>query len=492
MKVMKFGGSSVKDAGKIRAVAEIVRDEMRSNRIILVLSAMRGVTDLLINAATEAERGLTIYHDRLTEIADRKRKAVDDLFDSERREAVFAPIRSRLDELADVLRGVELVRECSPRTLDLVASFGELLNCSLVAAYLNSAGIPSEMVDARQMILTDDTHGRAEVDFSRSYERIRARLEPMSSLPIVTGFIAATSSGVTTTLGRDGSDYTASIVGAGAGSEVIEIWTDVDGVYSADPRHVAKSFVVPEISYAEAMELSYFGAKVIHPYTMLPAVEKDIPLVIKNTLNPKAPGTRIVKTAQRQPLAVTGIASIPSVALINVEGGGMVGIPGIASRVFSALARSKVNIIMISQASSEHSICIVCTEKQARAAVDSLEQELASELHARKIQQFELLTGLEIVAVIGENMRGRPGMSGKLFAALGDASINVLAIAQGSSEMNISFVVEGKASASVLNTVHRAFFPDGDPYGQEGHDKVARANGARTTDAESKMEGSPT
>ena len=499
MKVMKFGGSSVKDAGKIRDVAAIVRNEMRSGRIILVLSAMRGVTDLLINAATEAERGLSVYHDRLTEIADRKRTAVDALFDAEMREAVFAPIRSRLDELADILRGVELVRECSPRTLDLVASFGELLNCSLVTAYLNSAGIPSEMVDAREMILTDDTHGRAEVDFGRSYERIRARLAPMNSLAVVTGFIAATSTGVTTTLGRDGSDYTASIVGAGAGCELIEIWTDVDGVYSADPRHVAKSFVVPEISYAEAMELSYFGAKVIHPYTMLPAVEKDIPLVIKNTLNPSAPGTRIVKTARRKPLAVTGIASIPSVALINVEGGGMVGIPGIASRVFSALARARVNIIMISQASSEHSICIVCTEKQAEDAVESLRQELSSELHAHKIQQFELLTDLEIVAVIGENMRGKPGMSGKLFAALGDASINVLAIAQGSSEMNISFVVEGKASTSVLNTVHRAFFPDGDPYANDAYANDAYANEAYAENAnavpagnaESKVEGSP-
>ncbi len=460
---MKFGGSSVRDAEKIRAVLEIVKAEQRSGQVVVVLSAMRGITDLLIGAAREAESGANVYHQRVQEIRDRQRAAVDVLFPMDERDSIATALDVRLDGLDDILHGVELVKECSPRTLDLVVSYGELLNCHLFSAYVASIGIGVEMVDAREMILTDDRHGEAEVDFPASYERIRERLSRVSGLPVITGFIAATSTGVTTTLGRDGSDYTASIVGAGMDAEIIEIWTDVDGVYSADPRFVPESFVVPEISYAEAMELSYFGAKVIHPYTMIPAVEKNIPLVIKNTLNPSAPGTRIVKTAHRKPLSITGIASVPDVALINVEGGGMVGIPGIASRVFSALARAHVNIIMISQASSEHSICIVCMANQSKEAIESLKRELAPELHARKIQQFQLLSNLEIVAVIGENMRGRPGIAGKLFAALGDSEVNILAIAQGSSEMNISFVTERSSGSEVLNIVHRAFFPDGAP-----------------------------
>jgi len=464
MKVMKFGGSSVKDAEKIRAVAEIIREHQKSDRVLVVLSAMRGVTDVLIAAAREAEAGDSRYALKIADIRNRQDEAVRDLLPGDSGAQVSKLLRGLLDELEAILHGVELVRECSPRTLDLVLSFGELLNNHLFAAYLNGSGTPARMLDTRGLILTDDTHGNAEVDFAESYARIQRATASVDTTPVITGFIAATREGITTTLGRNGSDYTASIIGAGVAADVIEIWTDVDGVYSADPRYVPESFVVPEISYAEAMELSYFGAKVIHPYTMLPAVDKNIPLIIKNTLNPAAPGTRILQVATRKPVAVTGIASVGNVALVNVEGGGMVGIPGIASRVFGALARARTNIIMISQASSEHSICIVFPEVHVKDATESLNRELAPELHARKIQQFTLKTDLEIVAVIGENMRGRPGMSGKLFAALGDASINVLAIAQGSSEMNISFVVERRDRDRVLNVVHRAFFPEGDPF----------------------------
>ncbi len=468
MKVMKFGGSSVKDAEKFRAVAQIIREHSREQRVLVVLSAMRGVTDVLINAAHEAEAGDTRYKQKVQDIRKRQEEAAAELFTGSAGSSAASQVTSLLngliDQLDSILHGVELVRECSPRTLDLVQSFGEILNCHLFAAYLNSSGTPAEMVDARELILTDDSHGSAEVDFPASYDRIRRAIERIAGTPVITGFIAATADGITTTLGRNGSDYTASIVGAGAGADLIEIWTDVDGVYSADPRFVPESFVVPEISYAEAMELSYFGAKVIHPYTMIPAVEKNIPLVIKNTLNPAAPGTRIVQTAEPKSLPVTGIASVGNVALINVEGGGMVGIPGIASRVFGALARARVNIIMISQASSEHSICAVFPESHARDATESLKRELAPELHARKIQEFSLRTDLEIVAVIGGDMRGRPGISGRLFGSLGDAGINVLAIAQGSSEMNISFVVRREDRDRVLNAVHRAFFPDGDPF----------------------------
>jgi aspartokinase/homoserine dehydrogenase 1 len=281
----------------------------------------------------------------------------------------------------------------------------------------------------------------------------------MTEVAVITGFIAATAEGVTTTLGRNGSDYTASLVAAALGASVIEIWTDVDGVLSADPRYVPEAFVLDEITFQEAMELSYFGAKVIHPYTMIPAVEHEIPVRIRNTFAPEGDGTWIVpeRSAGGARIA-TGIASVENVALINVEGGGMVGLPGVASKVFTALANAGVNIIMISQASSEHSICVVCRQEQASAALAGLRIELAAELAQKKIQEFELIEDLEIVAVIGERMRGTPGISARVFGALGDEGVNVLAIAQGSSEMNISFVVHGDDRERTLQVVHRAFF----------------------------------
>jgi aspartokinase/homoserine dehydrogenase 1 len=274
---------------------------------------------------------------------------------------------------------------------------------------------------------------------------------------VVTGFIASTTNGVTTTLGRNGSDYTASILGAALGAKSIEIWTDVDGVLSADPRCVDSAFVINELSIEEAMELSFFGAEVIHPYTMIPAVEDRIPIWIKNTMNPRVPGTIIAKNVKRHEHPITGIASIENCSLINVEGGGMLGVPGVASRVFRALAGEEINIIMISQASSEHSICIVCRNPEADRAAKALEAELAWELEERTINQIEVLRDLEIIAIIGENMRGTPGISGRLFSSLGDAKVNVLAIAQGSSERNISFVIHGQDKKRALNAIHSAF-----------------------------------
>jgi aspartokinase/homoserine dehydrogenase 1 len=262
---------------------------------------------------------------------------------------------------------------------------------------------------------------------------------------------------VTTTLGRDGSDYTASLIAAGIKAELVEIWTDVDGVMSADPRIVAESFAVPSLTYEEAMELSYFGAKVIHPYTMIPAVKAGIPIRIRSTLNPEAPGTLVAAEISRHPTPITGMASIPGIALMNVQGGGMIGVTGMAGRIFGALARTRVNIIMISQASSEHSICLAFRESEAAAVRETLREELALELQNGIIQDFEILRDLVIVAVIGENMRGTPGISGRLFSALGGEKINVLAIAQGSSERNISFVIHSRDTGKALSCIHGAF-----------------------------------
>jgi bifunctional aspartokinase / homoserine dehydrogenase 1 len=460
MKVMKFGGSSLADSERIRSVAAIVREEMRHDPVAVVLSAMKGVTDSLISAARSAELGDRGYREAVESLRQRHTTTVEELIPSTRpeRDGALTTIIDLISELTDLLHGVELIRECSPRTMDLVLSFGERLNCSTVAAFLTSQGDPAEFVDAREMIVTDTNHGSAVVDYTETYQRTAARVHRCAGIPVITGFIATSSDGFTTTLGRNGSDYTASLVGAAISASAVEIWTDVDGVMSADPRYVENAFVIPEISLEEAMELSYFGAEVIHPYTMIPAVEKEIPLWIKNTLNPPAPGTRISGHAVSHDRDITGIASIENVALINVEGGGMLGIPGMASRVFGALARANVNVIMISQASSEHSICICIRESELQRASHFLREELRDELAQRRIDQFEEQDGLEIVAVIGGNMRGRPGISGRLFSALGEKKVNVLAIAQGSSEMNISFIIDRTDRRHALNVVHDAFF----------------------------------
>jgi bifunctional aspartokinase / homoserine dehydrogenase 1 len=468
--VLKFGGSSVADGTRIAAVTGIAKEAAARGRIAVVLSAMKGVTDRLIAAARGAEEGTEAPRQQLEAIRSQHLAAVRALFAPADQAAVITPLTIMLNDLEEILHGVELIRECSPRTMDLVMSFGERLSCTVAAAHMRGQGLQAEYADAREMILTDDTFGSAAVDFEASYPRIAARLAAIPGVAVIPGFIGATARGVTTTLGRNGSDYTASIIGAGLSADLIDIWTDVDGVLSADPRLVPDAFVVPEISYEEAMELSYFGAKVIHPYTMIPAVEKHIPIRIKNSLNPAAPGTMIgapehlTENRGGRPLPghpITGIASIEGISLVNIQGGGMIGIPGIAARIFGALAREGISIIMISQASSEHTICLVFRTEQAKRAVAALERELAAELASRRIQGFELVSDLLIVSVIGENMRGTRGIAGRLFTALGAAGINILVIAQGSSERNISIVVEQASHALALRTIHAAFLGDG-------------------------------
>lgn len=452
---MKFGGSSLADADRIASVASIIASAARSGAVAAVVSAMGGVTNALLDLAERAREARSVADD-LEKLRRRHRSTAEAVARAGERQNAGDQIDALFDELAELLHGVSLVRECSPRTRDLVASFGERLSAPIVAAAVPGA----TMIDARTIIQTDDNFGGAQVAFTESYARIRAALSQIGATPIVTGFIAATAEGVTTTIGRNGSDYTASLLGAALEAEAIEIWTDVDGVMNADPRVVREAFVVPSMSYHEAMELSYFGAKVLHPSTMVPAFERNIPILIKNTLNPTAPGTRIDDRARDTSHAITGIASIEAVAMVNVEGGGMVGMPGIAGRIFTALAEEAVNIIMISQASSEHSICFVVAAADANRAVLRLRRDLAPAIEQKRIERVEAETGLEIVAIIGENMRGTPGISGRLFSALGRQKINILAIAQGSSEMNISFVIRSADRVATLSAVHRAFFTE--------------------------------
>jgi len=462
MVVQKFGGSSVEDAGKIREVAKIALAHRIDGKIAIVLSAMKGCTDLLLVAARDAEAGRQSYKDALAVLEKRHLEAAAELTQGAAHDSLRQSLGGQLKDLRDILHGVELVKECSKRSLDLIAGFGERLNCQLMAGYLNGAGHEAHYVDAsKNFIITNDHHGAADVNFEATYAAVEARLRPLGGVIVITGFVASTAEGRPTTLGRNGSDYTASLVGAAIRADAVEIWKDVDGVLTADPRFVRGTLVLDEISMEEAMEMSYFGAKVIHPSTMLPLLERGINLRIKNTLNPSVKGTLIRQNPKPHPYPITGIASIPGAALINIEGSGMIGIPGFASRVFGALARASVNVIMISQASSEHSICIVCREAEAAPALAALREELKAEHQAKKLKDCELVSGLEVIAVIGENMRGRPGITGKLFSSLGDKNVNVLAIAQGSSERNISFVIDSKDRELALNTVHSAFLGNG-------------------------------
>jgi aspartokinase/homoserine dehydrogenase 1 len=362
-----------------------------------------------------------------------------------------------------VLRGISLLRHAPARTLDLAASFGERLSALIVSAYL-SRFHPAPFADARQFIVTDDQFTRANVDFARTNRKTRAFLKPLlggrpakRGIPVVTGFIGATEDGQTTTIGRNGSDYTAAIVGAAMSSSAVEIWTDVDGVLSADPRAVSSAFVLPHVTYEEAMELSYFGANVIHSAAIAPAVAKRIPIHIKNTLNPAAPGTVISRKADDNGSVAKGITSIGDITLLTLRGLSMVGVPGTAERLFRTLATRRVNVILISQASSEHTICFAVSRADVSEATRAVRDEFRFELQ-HGFTTLEARDDQTIVAVVGEGMKGTPGVSGRVFNALGRHSINISAIAQGASERNISLVVDAAQQNLALNVIHESFF----------------------------------
>jgi bifunctional aspartokinase / homoserine dehydrogenase 1 len=458
MRILKFGGSSLATPGRVRDVARIVLGQVRQEPVIVVVSAFQGITNQLIEAAQLAERGARGYERTYAQIAKRHHAAADDLVGGRIRTQVDA----LLGELHDALQGIRLLRHCSPRALDLATSFGERLSALIVAAHLHRAH-PARFVDAREFLITDDQFTHAQVNFNKTNRAARryftqlARRRPARLIPVVTGFIGATADGRTTTIGRNGSDYSAAIVGAALGASVIEIWTDVDGVLSADPRAVPSAFVLPHVSYEEAMELSYFGATVLHSASIAPAVAKAIPILIKNTLNPTAPGTLISRSRGGQEHLAKGISSVRDLTLLTLRGLSMVGVPGTAERLFRALAARGVSVILISQASSEHTICFAVQAADAVPAVDAVRQEFRFEL------QHELTTLDEkpdqvIVAVVGDGMKGRPGVAGKVFGALGRHNINISAIAQGASERNISCVVDAAQQVRALNVIHQAFF----------------------------------
>ena len=461
MKVLKFGGTSCGTVESIKRVIAILQDNIDKNeKIAVVYSAMGGVTNQLIEIGRMAAHGNGEYMALLKAVEDRHFVAVRGLMDVKSQSSSIAKVRGLINELEDLLKGISLIRELSVRTTDLLMSFGERLSTTLITEALKTRGIDAEYCDARNLVRTNTTYGFAEVDFAITNQNIQTHFAQTTALQCITGFIGATAEGVTTTLGRGGSDYTGSLFGAALGASVIEVWTDVDGMMTADPRKVPTAFTIPTITYAEAMELSHFGAKVIYPPSLQPAFAKNIPLKVRNTFNTDFVGTVVSRTAEETPYAITGISSIDDIALMNVQGSGLIGVAGVSARLFSALSRHKISVILISQASSEHSICFAIDPKNADRAKEVLEQTFAPEIATGDIDRdgIQVAKNLSIIAVVGEGMRKSTGVSGKLFTSLGKNGINVVATAQGSSELNISVVIGKNDLSKALNAIHGVFF----------------------------------
>ena len=455
MKVLKFGGTSVGTADAIRQVLKVLSTR---KDVVVVVSALGGVTNNLIKTAELAATGNKGYHDGLAEIDSRHMEIIRELIKTRNQTDLIGKVKLMLGNLEDLLHGIYLVRDLSPRSLDLVQSYGERLSAQIIATFLNQEGVKASYVDSREIVETDDSFGRAKVNFTITNRRAKKELDFKKQIPIVTGFIGYTKDRVTTTLGRGGSDFTASILAAALGAEELEIWTDVDGVMTADPRRVKDAFSIKKLSYNEAMELSYFGAKVIYPPTLQPVINKKIPLVIRNTFNQTFEGTVIHTNGESSKRYVKGIASVDQISLISVIGSGLVGVPGTASRLFGALAKEGINVILISQASSEHSICLAVSPGDAKRAVRILSEEFEWELERKRVEKIIVEEDLSILAIVGERMKHRTGISSKLFSTMGHNGINISAIAQGSSELNISVVIPRKDLVKALNAVHEAFF----------------------------------
>ncbi|GHT79362.1 bifunctional aspartate kinase/homoserine dehydrogenase I [Spirochaetia bacterium] len=458
MLVLKFGGTSVGSADALGKVIAILNDREHQNKVrLVVVSALGGITDDLIGVARQAAGG-----DDAGDAVETMRKRHLDLcaafLSGDDLKAAADLVDAAFSELTRILDGVSIVRELSPRILDYIMSFGERISAALLARFLTARGTPAEFLDSRDVVRTDDSFGSARFLPDESYAGIRTYLEQHPVLQIAAGFIGSTADGATTTLGRGGSDLSAAIYGAAIGAEAVEIWTDVDGILTANPKLVKNAFKIDTISYVEAMELSHFGAKVLHPPTVRPALEKGIPIWIRNTFNSCNKGTLITAGAAESPYPIRGISSLGNVTLVRLQGSGMVGVAGFSSRLFGALARRKISVILITQSSSEYSICFAVEPAAAYSAAAALMEEFDREITAAAIEQPVVEPGLAIIAVVGSRMKSTSGISGKVFHALGRNGINVVAIAQGSSELNISAVISRQDEAKALNAIHEAFF----------------------------------
>jgi len=449
MKVLKFGGTSVGSAANIKRVKDIVLSQQ--DDVIVVVSALGGITDKILKAARIAASGTEDFRPVLKEIRTKHEETIQELFNAETK---FKIVKELLNELEQILTGITLVGELTSKTLDRIAGLGERISSHILARYIGA-----DRMDSSTFIQTDSKFGRAAVDFAITNTMINGIFEGFKGIAVVPGFIARNAKGEFTTLGRGGSDYTAAILAAALDVNMLEIWTDVNGFMTADPRIIRKAYTIPELTYSEAMELSHFGAKVIYPPTILPVYQKGIPILIKNTFEPENPGTKIVKEVENGfDRPIKGISSISGIALLTLQGIGMVGVTGISMRLFTALASVNVNVILISQASSENSISVAIEEQAIEAADSAIRQEFEKEIATGQVNRIEFEKEVSVVAIVGENMKHTTGIAGKLFSTMGKSGVNIIAIAQGASELNISWVVKNDELRKTLNTVHESFF----------------------------------
>ncbi len=459
--VMKFGGTSVESADSLTQVAKIVAKENKEREgVVVVVSALSGVTDGLTRGALTAAGGDDrTYRTVAVELQTHHHRVIDSLFPKGmERSSLLRRVDECLSEFTTLCHSIRILDEVTPRAMDAVTSLGERISARILAALLRLMGEGSEDFDATRLIVTDRTFQNAVPLIKPTRARVTALLAPLferRAIPVVTGFIGATEDGVTTTLGRGGSDYTAAILGDCLNADEVWTFTDVDGVMTADPRIVPDARVIPILSYSEVGELAYFGAKVLHPRAIRPVIEREIPLWVKNTFHPERPGTRIVRESRNTHGTVKAVTAIDHLSMVTVEGRGMIGVPGIAARTFAAVASQGTSVLMISQASSEQSICFVIPTKTAPQVIRTLEKKLEHELARRDIDRIWPLDDVVVVTAVGVGMRGTPGVSARLFGALGRAGINVIAIAQGSSECSISLVVTAADADKAIRQIHK-------------------------------------
>ncbi|MBT8231688.1 MAG: bifunctional aspartate kinase/homoserine dehydrogenase I [Saprospiraceae bacterium] len=460
MNVLKFGGSSVASAQSIARVFDIVQQKSEdSPGILVVVSAFGGITDLLIRTSDQAESNNPIYLNGLKEISDRSLSIAEELLSPDRFNVVKKTICENINSLENILSGVSLVQEASKKTRDYILSFGERNSAFIISQYFEDKGLSSEFIDARKYIKTDASHGSARVNFSVTNKNIIDKFTSYKRVALITGFIGSDlATGRTTTLGRGGSDFTAAIFAAAINAKELQIWTDVSGVLTSNPKMVSKAYTIKELTYSEAMEMSHFGAKVLYYPTIRPVKEKGIPTRIKNTFKPNDTGTIIHSKRSKSNQIISGLSSLSDISIVTIEGSGLQGVSGIANRLFKCLALGNVNVIMITQASSEYSISLAIKDNQANKSQKLIEEEFEYEIKRQLIEPIRLENNLSLLAIVGENMKNSPGVAGKLFSTLGKNGINIEAIAQGSSELNITFAVKKSLEVKALNSIHDAFF----------------------------------
>ncbi|HUN01561.1 MAG TPA: bifunctional aspartate kinase/homoserine dehydrogenase I, partial [Niabella sp.] len=463
MRVLKFGGSSVANAENIKKVNEIIKKSAQQDKTIIVVSALSGITDLLLQSGTKAADGDEVYKENIRTIEHRHFEAIKQLIPVAHQSQLLSLVKKSINEIEDICNGIFLLSEITPRTKDRLASYGEWLSSQIIAASLNYSDFEITWKDAKELIVTNSNFTHAEVDFEKTNKKIRTYFKETDAHTfIIPGFIAVNKKGITTTLGRGGSDYTAAIITTALNADILEIWTDVSGMMTADPRLTSNAKVIHHISYREAMELSHFGAKVIYPPTIQPVMNKGIPVWIKNTFAPDDYGTKVTteidKSAEDEENIVRGISSINNISLLSLEGGGMVGIPGFSRRLFGALSSEQINVILITQSSSEHSICVAIDSNDTVKAKKAVDKVFEDEILLKKVDPLKIENAHSIIALVGENMKNHTGVSGRMFSALGRNGINIRAIAQGSSEKNISTVIATHDVSKAINVLHEEFF----------------------------------